>query len=350
MTFSLFADDDGALLRQKLIGTFDAWKEARRKSTSTARTQKALNDKSAAVYQEMWHAFADFCCARGLDLQTIETEDLDTFLITRGSGPAPGRPRVVSRDAELSARYARRYLTLIDWVTAFAAKAQGCAPNDAARKLLELPQYRYANAAHKDPLPDFLTEAQAKRLIAFVTQTPDKRAGGSPLKWHIVRNRTAVALMLGAGLTPGDVRHLKMDGVHTEGGRLAGIPWRLHLPGNGNSPARQTPVASWAGRQLAYWLTVRAEQGIPGDYVFPGRRDGGQWSHTRSYVTMREVLEEAGLGNEEGGLFKLRHTFALRQLKRGKSENEVARWLGLLDEYGAMARYRRVLPSPVDVA
>jgi site-specific recombinase XerD len=47
-------------------------------------------------------------------------------------------------------------------------------------------------------------------------------------------------------------------------------------------------------------------------------------------------------------LFKLRHTFALRQLRKGKTEEEVARWLGLLD-INSMTRYRRIVLSYQDV-
>jgi integrase len=157
-----------------------------------------------------------------------------------------------------------------------------------------------------------------------------------------------VALMLGAGLSPGDVRHLKLEGVITAGGRKAGVPWKLAVEGNGNSPARETPIADWAGRQLAFWLRVRAEQGIPGNYVFPATMKGTQWSHSRCFESSRDVLESARLGEDAGGLYKLRHTFALRQLRKGKSEEDVARWLGLLDING-MVRYRRIVLSYQDV-
>ena len=47
-------------------------------------------------------------------------------------------------------------------------------------------------------------------------------------------------------------------------------------------------------------------------------------------------------------MFKLRHTFALRQLAKGKSESDVAKWLGFLDQ-NSMARYRRIVPGHVDL-
>ena len=43
----------------------------------------------------------------------------------------------------------------------------------------------------------------------------------------------------------------------------------MRVAGNGNSHARETPVAQWAGRLLYCWLDVRAEQGIPGSMGVP---------------------------------------------------------------------------------
>ena len=54
------------------------------------------------------------------------------------------------------------------------------------------------------------------------------------------------------------------------------------------------------------------------------------------------------MGDDDGGVFKLRHTFALRQLADGKSETDVARWLGLVDLNG-MARYRKIVKAPVEL-
>lgn len=169
------------------------------------------------------------------------------------------------------------------------------------------------------------------------------------MTWKAVRDRTAVAMMLGAKLSPGDVRSLKREGIVAKGGRKAGLPWKLSVEGNGNSPARETPLADWAGRQLAFWLRIRAQQSIPGNYVFPSTMSGTQWSHTRCFEASREVLEAAKLGNDAGGLFKLRHTFALRQLRKGKVEEDVARWLGFVDA-GSRTRYRRIVLSYQDVA
>lgn len=346
--YSLFPSSDEDARREKLQDSFVSWVQHRAASSSRSRAERALNEKTATVYQEMWNAFAAYCAERGLGLHDVGVNDLEVFLATRGVRLEDAQARVLTKGEDLSARYARRFLSLIDKVTRFNASREGKAANTAAHEVLQRPEYRYADATDKDPLPDYLSEAQARRLIDYVTAlrpngNEDRQAG-----WKEVRDRTAVALMLGAGLAPGDVRALQVDGVINGGGRRSEIPWKLSLPGNGNSPARETPVAQWAGVQLAFWLSVRTQQGIPGDFVFPSTASGRGWSHTRCFEAGKAVLQGAGLGNESGGLFKLRHTFALRQLAKGRSEADVARWLGLLDLNG-MARYQRVVMKPVEV-
>ncbi|MGA8053959.1 MAG: integrase, partial [Burkholderiales bacterium] len=101
------------------------------------------------------------------------------------------------------------------------------------------------------------------------------------------------------------------------------------------------------GRQLAAWLTIRAAQTIPGDAPLPSTRSGKAWSKASSTVAFQRVLARAGITSPTGGTFKLRHTFALRQLER-HAPHEVARWLGVQDP-AIMERYRRVLYRPVDV-
>ena len=156
-----------------------------------------------------------------------------------------------------------------------------------------------------------------------------------------------MSLQLGAGLSPGDVRALGSDALITRGGRVQGVPWKVQVPANGNAPAREAPIAEWAGQVLKHWLHVRSEQQIGGEVLFPSTRSGKPWGKVAQYQAARLVLEAAGLDDPRGGSFRLRHTFALRQLRRGRSEADVARWLGVVDP-AVMARYRRVLMAPED--
>ena len=117
----------------------------------------------------------------------------------------------------------------------------------------------------------------------------------------------------------------------------------------GGARARGTSaIAPWAGELLQYWLEVRTEQRIAGDWLFPSTRGGKPGRKVGQYMAAKQVFANAGLDDIEGGSFRLRHTFALRQLKRGTEPEQVARWLGVTDP-AVMARYDRLLSSLVDV-
>jgi integrase len=330
MNLDLFADSDRATTSQYT----EAWAGWLAESERTGRLQR---ESSIDVYEHMWSAFTTWAVGNSVRLSEISALDLATYLESRGGSD------------DLSKRYALRLMRLVDRVLGHHARARGEPPNSAAADLLaSRPDLRFANASDADPLPDYLIASEAKLLVAFLSAVrPGRAEAGQP--WQVVRNRASVGLMLGAGLTPGEVRALKTDDVAVDGGRSAGVPWKLRVAGNGNVPARETPVASWAGQLLRYWLEVRSQQSIPGAMVFPSTRSTGKpWGKVAQYNAVKEVLAAARVDDVDGGSFRLRHTFALRQLRRGKSAEEVARWLGV-DPGKVMSRYQRVLAAPVDV-
>lgn len=306
-----------------------------------------MGEETADIYREMWAAFATFCIERDLHYDRLRPEDLSTFFQYRQKA----RAYTGMQDRELNARYARRFLTLIDRVLRHSAQENGCQPNHAAIELLQQTEYKYAEAADRDPLPEYLRSGQAELLIRFCGDC-QKTATEEGMYWKELRDITAVALMLGAGLAPGDVRSLRCDGIFfrnsesNESSNNNDLPWKLSVPGNGNSPARETPIASWAAHLLKVWMDQRRKQRLAGDYVFPSTASGKQWSQSRCFESCKAALEKAGIGEAPGGLFRLRHTFVLRQLAEGHAETDIARWLGLLDITG-MNRYKRILTNEV---
>lgn len=313
------------------LAAFDTWL-AQRQAAGELREAS-----SSAVYRSMWSAFAEWCLGRGLVPERLDAADLEAYLASRATA------------AELSDRYAWRLLTLIEQVLGAGAPAHpGAAAARALRRVR--PQLRYANAAQRTPLPEHLDAAQARRLVDWLLDpSGDAIAGVGPSgSWQGLRARASVALQLGAGLTPAELRALPLGGVVCAGGRSAGEPWKLGVPALGPNPAREAPLAPWAARLLRRWLEVRAELHFAGPWVFPAARDGRPWSRVAQYNAARAVLAAAGTGEPDGGSYRLRHTFALRQLRRGSPPEQVARWLGMADT-SALWRYRRVLLAPADV-
>ena len=330
MNLDLFTDDS-TTSPGEYTSAIAAW------LVSSAAAGQLQRESSTDVYEHMWNAWTAWAVGNGVKIAEIRSTDLDAYLRSRGGSD------------DLSPRYAWRLLRLVDRVLSHHARVNELPPNRAAMDLMAVrPDIRYANAPDTDPLPDFLPASEAKHLVTYLSAVRPGRALVAQ-SWQEVRNRASVGLMLGAGLTPGEVRALKLAGVVAEGGATKGTPWKLRMAGNGNAPARETPVAAWAGQLLRFWLDVRAEQGIPGSMVFPSTKSSGKpWGKIAQYTAAKEVLHAAGVDDVEGGSFRLRHTFALRQLRRGKSPDEVARWLGV-SHPAVMARYQRVISSPVDV-
>lgn len=328
---------------QGLLSAFEAW------LADQQALQALRQPASIEVYREMWRGFAGWCLGQSpaVSLSSLDVQDLEAFQAARF-----GMKRA---DLSLTPRHALRLMRLVDRVLRHHAAQVGEEPNTAASDwLADNPQVRYAEAASADPLPEFLSVAEAKHLIAFLSSARPRpgvsgarRGGHTGFTWQALRNRVAVGLHLGGGLTPADVRALTLASPVSRGGRVRERPWKVSIPATGGASARETPIAPWAGELLQHWGEIRAMLQIPGDWLFPATRTGKPWSKQSHYAAARQLLREAGLDGNEGGMFRLRHTFVLRQLRRGTAPEEVARWLGV--EPGVMARYRHVLASPVDV-
>lgn len=332
----LFVDSPADSALAELQNWFEAWLGHSR-SLGQVR-----HDTSEEVYRDMWSVLMTWCLSQKpvVHLLAITASDLRVFLESR-KGQA--------EDSALSSRYAWRHLSLVDRVLRFAAAELEQPVNTAATDLMaQLPAIRYANAGESGP-PAFLPADEARQLVVFLSGIrPRGQSSAAPRDWRQLRDYAAVGLQLGGGLTPGDVRGLALDGVISVGGRLQGVPWKLVLAADGATPGRETPIAQWAGQLLKYWLNVRNERKIPGNWVFPATGTGKPWGRHAQYLSATDVLAAAGVDAVKGGSFRLRHTFALRQLRRGRSVEEVASWMGIV-HVAEMARYTRVLYAPVDV-
>jgi len=318
------------------LAAFEDW-TARRAGCGELREQSSVD-----VYRSMWGALTVWCVGRGLALQSLDTSHLEAFLHSRGGAE------------ELTPRHAWRLLTLIDAVSAHHADANALPRNQAAQALLMArPNWRYANAADKTPLPEHLSAEAARRLVAWLLDpAADTASAGAPARsWQSLRNRAAVGLQLGAGLAPGDIRLATVTGVvgaSSAVNRSSALPWKIRLAAHGGSPAREAPVAPWAGGLLQAWLDTRQALQFAGDMLFPAAISGRAWGKVAQYTAAKAVLAAAGQDDGDGGSFKLRHTFALRQLQHGSSPDQVAQWMGLRDST-ALARHRRLLVAPVDI-
>ena len=345
----LFSPADSRSLLGTLQAAFASW---RAQAVASDRLQRG---STLQVYEDMWSAFAAWCVGQDepVSLEALDGPALERFLCSREEKMG---------DA-LSPRYTWRLLSLVDRVLAHYALEHDLAKNQAASEYIRRSDsIRRANISER-PALDYLDAEDARRLVTYLSEVRPGAVGRRQLSgWQELRNVTAVALHLGAGVTPGDLRELTLDAPVVAGGRWKDVPWKLKVPGNGNRPARETPVAPWAGQLLKHWLSTRKEAGLPvvshsdgnavkcGPYLLPNR-SGEQWGKMAHYEAVKKVLEATGVdpGASSGGAFRLRHTFAIRQLRRKKSIADVARWMGIAN-LGEMDRYRSVLEAYEEAA
>lgn len=323
------------------LDAFEAWAAAAR------RYGRIDQPGSLEAYRVLWMSLLKWAVAQSpaVTLDAMTAGDLARFIARRDTPESTG--------VEPSPRHVWRLLQLIDRVQCHRRPPAGGSPNRAAYLLLmSRDDWRHANAAHKDPPPEHLNASQARALVNHLSRARPR--GGRPAvvaSWQELRNLTAVALHLGAGVTPAELRALQLGDVVSHGGPRSGLPWKLRVPSLGDSPARETPIAPWAGQILRWWLEARLQHAIAGPQLLPSTRSGKPWSKVSHYLAVRDVIAAAGLGDAAavGGSFRLRHTFALRQLRRGSAGEDVARWLGV--EMAEIERYRRVVFEPLpDVA
>lgn len=296
---------------------------------------------SAAVYQAMWQALVAWCRTQrpALRLGDLHGTTLLGYLASRHG--------MLTADGVLSPRYQRRLVSLVRRVQAHQAwRAQQAEAGPAQALALATagparqPLLQPMDAGDGAGPPLHLPADQADGLQALLADPKNDQHA----RWQQLRDRCAAALQLGGGLGPGDVRALQLTDLRT--GAVDKQPprhWQLMVPANGSAPAHLVPLADWAAAVLARWLAVRAAQKLGGPWLLPSTRSGRPWGKVAQYEAARRVLADAGLDADGGGSFRLRHTFAMRQLQHGHDAGTVAGWLGVVDPQ-VMLRYARALP------
>ncbi len=352
-SMDLFDQPDETVLADFTVA-FDTWAKA------AADHRRWRQDSTEEAYRQIWAPFVRWCVAQSppIAVRSVDDRDLEVYLQTH-----PARP---GRAHDLSERYVARFLAVVDCVLITQTTGVDPGPGSVARsavvrRVLERhPAWRWAQASVNDALPDHLDAESARLLVTYLARFRDRPtaagegSAGSSLPsgtWQSMRDAAAVALHLGAGVTPIEARQLKVKALIAVPGSNRGNPSVVRIPAHTNVPERDAPLAGWAAGVLARWLKVRVEQGIAGELLFSSTRTGKPWSKDSHLQAVQRVLEDAGLEPHltTGGAYRLRHTFALRQLGRNTPPDQVARWLGVQDAK-VMARYSRVnVGPPVEV-
>jgi integrase len=348
-------------MAKEFASAFDAWMQS--------EASNIKRDTSREIYRAIWGAF-ERDLPLGTSVLDITAEMVASYLVAGASKLHAGE-RMAGADAAheksggLSIRYQARVASLIEKIMDHHARATGVViEGDTAVKQLMRRTPALANALKRDhreePPLDCLTDEEHTRLKNRLIEDGLADASGVvPFKWSAARDRTSMALQLGAGLSPSDVRELTMgegtarglDPVWQTGSRF------LYVPKNGKLFKRHTLVDAWAATLLDQWINSLRDRGSLDRvaFVFPGetlQREGslkqpGQWSKPGQHKQTSKFMAAMHIG---GSSFKLRHSWAMRKLREGSGENEVARWLGVMGDGEVMKRYREALASGTHLA
>jgi integrase len=343
---------------QEYATAFEAWI-----SSEAASIKRAT---SREIYRAIWGAFERDLPA-GTSVLGITSEMVASYLAAGASKLHAGENMESSETPKekgdgLSIRYQARVASLIEKIMAHHAKVTGIEiEGDSAVRQLMRRTPALANAlkreTREEPKLDVLTDEEHTRLKTRLIEDGLADASGDvPFKWSAARDRTSMALQLGAGLSPSDVRELTMgegasrglDPIWSIGSRF------LYVPKNGKLFKRHTLVDAWAATLMDQWInSLRDRETLSRvAFVFPGetlQREGslkqpGQWSKPGQHKQTSKFMAAMDIG---GSSFKLRHSWAMRKLKDGSGENEVARWLGVMGDGEVMKRYREELQSRI---
>lgn len=347
---------------------FAAFAQHRSTTKGPLRDGRKLSDRSLATYREMWEPFITFCALHHIDASAVTATDLTRYLDRRSTRTAPRKlardratrgpdeeasvlfaeQRRKSRDrtantrptsVDISARHGFRILALIDKVLRLHASDTKADVNLAPSQLLQTAPYVTVNAKVDEAAsPPVLKGRQISDLKTVCTRRLNSGDTG-PQSWVDIRDNAAVLLQLATGISPLEVRGLKLRHV-VLGARS--LPEALALDKNDTYGPREVPIAfSEAATLLDYWFDVRDIEGIQGDYVFPSKRRGTQWSEISLIKKTKAVFDRAGLGHLPGAGYRLRHTYIARRLKLEKLPPEkVAALAGIQQVDEMVARYK----------
>lgn len=329
----------------ELFDAYCAWRrdhydELRATGQRVSRADLPWRASSEEVYWNMWNALTMRLIAHLTRLEDINSGFLQGYLAYLRGREDTG----LATDGELNARYARRLLTLVDRLIRFDAQRRGIDPNPVVKEFLAAPEQetlREANRREFDEIPSFLETHDRERLkqMLMLPVGSAARDDGAVSSWRDVRDNAAVAVQLGAGLAPGEVRALRLE--HVRGDLRRGF--LLEVRATGNLRLRTTELVDWARAPLAAWLKERATrsalQGCP--YVFC-TDEGKQWSKNKVVQATNAVLKRAKLKTAYGA-YQLRHTFVLAARAEGVEWPQIAAALGISNAEKWSRRYEAAL-------
>jgi len=281
---------------------------------------KPLRAGSVRVYGAMFNRYLESLRARGRTLLSAETADIAAFLDS----------------LEATSRIRWRYVRLLERVHAHLLE-RGLTPNNPVSPLA-------VKVALKSPGRDApmasLSGHQAAQLLSRVSAFTDHQAlEASAAEPGPLRAAAIVSVLIGAGLTVAELRHLRRSDLRPE---PPGRDWTVRVVRPSTVKPHDTKLgAAWVPA-LSRWLNATHLLHREDALVFPSAQGSPLVASTIHRIV--EQCVEAAVGKDSKACARtLRNTFAQRVIADHGPEL-AEQYLGLRSEQG-MRRYLAACPT-----
>jgi site-specific recombinase XerD len=273
--------------------TTPAFVRLRRGTQACAMSQpQVLRSQSAHVYIAMFGRFHQWMLSQDLQLRRIDKQAIAQFLQTRNRC---GRPMA----SGIRLRYVRMLERVYDHL--------GMSPNPARQAAMDL--FATPGAAGRDRSKAWLADADQAKFMAAL---PD------PVTWKDRRDRAMIAMLLGAGLTVGEVIRIRVADVSVQQDR--GSVWvdvNPHATAGELHRQHRALLRDFAVDDVLAWCGERTAIGIRGDLLFASTRSGKAMNPSTVFRKVKANFARAGLDPGRRGGRTLRNSYARRELLAG---------------------------------
>ncbi len=256
---------------------------------SYIRLERSLSDNTRVAYLEDLAKLMDYLKGTGVDIQNVEREHIENFLIDLSDlGITPrSRARIISG---IKAFF--QFLLMTD------------KREDDPTALIEMPQI----GKH---LPEVLSIEEIDAMEGAIDLTQPQG--------H--RNKAIIEVLYSCGLRVSEMLNLKISDIYI-------TEQFITVVGKGNKQ-RLVPISESAIKYINYWLEDRDELNIKKgceDYVFLNRR-GGQLSRIMVFNIIKDLAAKAEI-QKTISPHTLRHSFATHLLEGGANLRDIQEMLG----------------------
>lgn len=304
----------------------DKWRNSPRDAFVDLLNQAEYSKSTKLVYLDVFGKFYRFQTNRGIALHNTIAADFGEFFAT-AKIDANGRTAPLAHNARLL------YHAVFNQV--FDEMAEAGMIDENPSKAVQNAERGRRRGRQPQRLPYVLNATEEERLFSVLAE------GGSGFRR--TRERAILLLLLTAGLRTTECAEARLSWLE-----LGDDP-KLRVAGKG-AKERVIKLPLPVSDLLEAYLEVRRTAGVPGDYLFAGRRGTPPNKSTIFRMTNR-ALTAAGVdltGKLHAGGHLLRHTFITRQFAAGHPLALVRYWAGHT-ELRTTQRYEHVTGSEGNV-